>query len=216
MPCTVHPISPSDLPHCITILSRAFGHSSVLIDAMLPHHDTPAGHAQAVASFRQSMQTDPTAHFLKATDDSTGQIFGWAEWLLLEKGLHVEEEAEDGHWDTAEEREWAKVLWGQLLAVRTKAVEEAGGNLLLLSLLCVDPTYQRAGAGTALMQWGTRIADERGVEAILESTPVAAYLYEQNGFRIVEKMKWDVPEKFSGRVKPEVFFMRRPARKSAK
>ena len=34
----------------------------------------------------------------------------------------------------------------------------------MLNLLCVDPEYQRSGAGTALMRWGTKIADERGVE----------------------------------------------------
>ncbi|MCJ1379321.1 hypothetical protein MMC17_002422 [Xylographa soralifera] len=215
MPCTVHPLPPSDLLHSVRILSRAFAHSAPLIDAMLPHHDIPAGHARAVASFEKSMNTDPTAHFLKATDDSTGAIFGWAEWLVLEKGLPHEEEAEEGYWDTAEEREWAGVLWGPVAAARTRAVEQAGGKLLLLNLLSVDPAYQRGGAGTALMRWGTRIADERGVEAILESTVVAVHLYEQNGFRVVEKMEWDLPEKFAGRAKPELFFMRRPARKDA-
>ncbi|MCJ1431136.1 hypothetical protein MMC27_000487 [Xylographa pallens] len=215
MPCTVHPLSPSDLPTCTAILSRAFGHTSPIIDALLPHHDTPAGQAQAAASFEKTMQTNPTSHFLKATHDSTGAIYGWAEWRILEKGLHPEAEAEDRSGKSAEEREWAAVLWAPLDVVRTRAVEQAGGKLLLLNLLSVDPTYQRGGAGTALMRWGTRIADERGVEAILESTVAARHLYEQNGFRVVEKMEWDVPEKFAGRATPELFFMHRPARKGS-
>ncbi|MCJ1414144.1 hypothetical protein MMC32_000469 [Xylographa parallela] len=217
MPCTVHPIHPSDLPTCTTILSRAFAHTNPLIDALMPHHDTPAGHAQAAASFAKTMQTNPTSHFLKAVDDSTGAIYGWAEWLILETGLHPKAEAaeEDRHEESAEEREWTAVLWAPLEVVRTRGIEQAGGKLLLLNLLCVDPTYQRGGAGTALMRWGTRIADERGVEAILESTVAARHLYEQNGFRVVEKMEWDFPEKFSGRAKPELFFMHRPARKGA-
>ncbi|MCJ1321693.1 hypothetical protein MMC15_007038 [Xylographa vitiligo] len=214
MPCTVHPLPLSSLPACTSILSRAFSHTSPLIDALIPHHDTPAGHAKAVASFEKSMQTDPTAHFLHATDDSTGAILGWAEWLVLEKGLHPEAAAEDSDGQSAEEREWARALWAPVAAARTRAVEQAGGKLLLLNLLCVDPASQRGGAGTALVRWGTKIADERGVEAILESTLAGRHLYEQNGFYVVEKMEWDVPEKFSGRAKPDVFFMRRPARNS--
>ncbi|MCJ1281217.1 hypothetical protein MMC26_000535 [Xylographa opegraphella] len=216
MPCTVHPLLPSDLPECTRILSRAFGHTSPIVDALLPHHDTPTGHAQAVASFEKSLHTDPTAHFLKATDASTGAILGWAEWLVLEHGLHqAEEKTPDSYWESAEEREWAAALWAPLGAVRARAVERAGGKLLLLHLLCVDPTRQRGGAGTALMQWGTKIADENGVEAILESTVAGRHLYEQNGFCVVEKMEWDMPDKFAGRAKPELFYMRRPARTGA-
>ncbi|MCJ1404733.1 hypothetical protein MMC11_007959 [Xylographa trunciseda] len=212
-PPTTTPLLPADLLTCTHILSRAFAHTSPLIDALLPHHDTPAGHARAVASFTRSMRTDPGAHFLKAEDASTGAILGWAEWLVLDPGLPAEEEKkDDSYYESAEEREWAGVLWGPVKAARTGAVEAAGGRLLLLNLLCVDPACQRGGAGTALMRWGTRIADERGVEAILESTVAGRHLYEQNGFRVVEKMEWDVPEKFAGRATPELFFMRRPAR----
>ncbi|MCJ1289374.1 hypothetical protein MMC34_000906 [Xylographa carneopallida] len=215
MPCTVHLLFPTDLPTCTRILSRAFVHTSPIIDALFPHHDTPAGQAEAVTSFTKSLSTNPTAHFLKAVDDNTGAILGWGEWLVMDQGLYVEEKADDSKWESEAEREWAGVLWAPLGAVRAQAAERAGGRFLLLNLLCVDPEYQRSGAGTALMRWGTKIADERGVEAILEATPAGRHLYEQNGFEVVEQMKWEISEKFAGRSTPQLYFMRRPAKKAA-
>ena len=98
------------------------------------------------------MQTNPTSHFLKAVDDSTGAIYGWAEWLILETGLHPKAEAaeEDRHEESAEEREWTAVLWAPLEVVRTRGIEQAGGKLLRrlpeMRIMCVV-------GGARLMRW---------------------------------------------------------------
>ena len=81
----------------------------------------------------------------------------------------------------------------------------------VLDLCFCSPTHQHRGAGTQLVQWGTRKADEMGVQAFVEGTLTGRRLYEENGFVVTEdiKLKEDTwAEK--GRI--EYLFMHRPAR----
>ncbi|KAJ7744681.1 acyl-CoA N-acyltransferase, partial [Mycena metata] len=66
-----------------------------------------------------------------------------------------------------------------------------------LSLMAVDPKYQRRGIGQALLQWGLDRADAEGLEVYLESSEDGLRLYEKNGF---ESVAWyEFPrEQFEG------------------
>jgi hypothetical protein len=56
--------------------------------------------------------------------------------------------------------------------------------------------------------WGTKVADELKVRAVVEGTPVGRHLYEKCGFRTeIEEMRFDVGEEFSKRTKPKLIFM---------
>lgn len=48
-------------------------------------------------------------------------------------------------------------------------------NLTDLSILVVDPSRQRTGAGSALLRWGTRKADEEGLICSLKATDGASF-----------------------------------------
>ena len=52
----------------------------------------------------------------------------------------------------------------------------------------------------------------RHVQAVVESTVNGRKVYEKLGFRTVQEMQFDFPEKFTGRQKPCLRFMRRSAR----
>lgn len=83
------------------------------------------------------------------------------------------------------------------------------------------------GAGTALVKWGTRAADEQGVkvitlsllaslwitidlQAIVEGTPVGRLLYERCGLRAeIEEMQFDVGKEFRERKLPKLIFLTR-------
>ncbi|KAL9122707.1 MAG: hypothetical protein Q9187_000745 [Circinaria calcarea] len=154
--------------------------------------------------------TDPTIRFIKAVDTKTGKIVGQANWLILEKEP-TDEQLEGHFWENEDEKEHAQQLFAQFMVPRIEAVKSAKGPLIVLDMLSVDPEYQSSGAGAMLTRWGTELADQMQAEAIVESTMNAVRLYEKNGFRGVEEMKFEFPEKYADKPKPNLLFMRRPA-----
>lgn len=52
----------------------------------------------------------------------------------------------------------------------------------VIELCFVHPSYRRRGAGRLLVEWGSKKADELGVEAFVESTLDGKPLYESCGF----------------------------------
>lgn len=42
--------------------------------------------------------------------------------------------------------------------------------------------FQKRGYGTALVKWGTDLADQLGVECYLDASPAGKPLYEANGY----------------------------------
>ena len=76
---------------------------------------------------------------------------------------------------------------------------------LEVALLWVAPTARGRGIGSALLKHGTRLCDEAGCMAYLESSNIRNNpLYERFGFEVVEEKK--VAE--DG---PTIWLMRRPA-----
>ena len=58
-----------------------------------------------------------------------------------------------------------------------------------LSALAVEPTRQRQGIGTALLEAGLARADDRGLPAYLETaTAVNVLIYERVGFEVAEEL----------------------------
>lgn len=53
--------------------------------------------------------------------------------------------------------------------------------------MATDPAYQGKGAGSQLMRWGLKKADEHGLEAFLEASPEAVPLYERLGFKEADR-----------------------------
>lgn len=54
--------------------------------------------------------------------------------------------------------------------------------LVVLNMCFVHPDHRRRGAASLLVEWGTKKADEMGVEAFIESTDDGKPLYERYGF----------------------------------
>ncbi|GAA6063964.1 hypothetical protein JCM10212_004812 [Sporobolomyces blumeae] len=53
-----------------------------------------------------------------------------------------------------------------------------------LHLLATDPAHQRTGAGSAMIRWGARRADEAGVPSYLKAAGSAIALYEKFGYGV--------------------------------
>ncbi|TGO51132.1 hypothetical protein BCON_0168g00170 [Botryotinia convoluta] len=158
---------------------------------------------------------DERAKYVKVVDGD-GTLISAAKWLINTKPLSEEQKQEritvDWHADQ-DSNEWAEYLinWiHQHQISRTK-----GEPCVILDILTTHPSYQRLGAGTLLMQYGTTIADSLGLPAYIEGTVIAKHLYESHGFEAVlnRYIEVDVPEKWrerEERPKIEFFFYERP------
>lgn len=58
-------------------------------------------------------------------------------------------------------------------------------------MLHTDPEYQGRGAGSALMEWGKRTADELGLPIYLESSTKGHKFYRNHGFEDVDVLEFD-------------------------
>ena len=68
---------------------------------------------------------------------------------------------------------------------RTRETTMAGKSYWFLKLLCIDPNYQRRGLGTLLVNWGVDKANEEGIDAWLESSPMGKGAYLKAGFKML-------------------------------
>jgi ribosomal protein S18 acetylase RimI-like enzyme len=83
--------------------------------------------------------------------------------------------------------------------------------------LAVSPDYRRRGVGEKLVSWGIQQADKEGVDSVLEATIDGGKLYRKLGFEDVGPIEFkSVTEKFEGRTRPDLMFMRRKAQPIAK
>lgn len=138
--------------------------------------------------------------YLKCVDTSTGNIIAAARWR------HVKPKDE-----SAKERTWAEVE--EAFANHFQPYDESDPEILdalfklfndqkrkslgtrpyfVLDTLVTLPQHERRGAGSMLIRWGCEKADEAGLEAYLEASPVGAPLYARHGFEPVAEMELDL------------------------
>lgn len=72
--------------------------------------------------------------------------------------------------------------------------------LLVLALLGTRPLYEGQGAGSMLLAYGLRKADEEQLDAFLEASPPGEPLYLKHGFEVQERVSVMVP--VDGQLKP--------------
>ncbi|KAL9111351.1 MAG: hypothetical protein Q9227_004228 [Pyrenula ochraceoflavens] len=213
-------LSDEDIPTCFQIFSKSFSQGAPFLDAYFPNHNTPLGQAQGSQRLTAWKKTSKDSTFLKAVLNDNDlkeqqKIVGFAIWTYMKEpppmDLEDAEENVEEIWPDEEGREFTRRLWRGYVAPRAQAVRDSEGKgVYVLEILAVHPDYQRLGAGKALVKWGTQAADEKGVQSVLESTPVARKLYEQCGLQTqIEEMHFDVGERFSDRRLPELAFMKR-------
>ncbi|KAL9018593.1 MAG: hypothetical protein Q9185_004109 [Variospora sp. 1 TL-2023] len=133
-----------------------------------------------------------------------GKIIGGACWHVYDRDprevvlkMEDEKEGEGGgkegdeaaaaggmkcYWwpEEGRKREMADHVMGQYMKARGERMVRA---CLLLEILFVHPSHRRRGAGSLLVEWGVRKADEMGVEAFVEATDDGMPLYAKYGFR---------------------------------
>jgi GNAT superfamily N-acetyltransferase len=188
-----------EIPAAFEAMSKGFGQGNApFLDAYYPEHWTVEGQAKGKPRLLAWKQSAPNSIFLKAALGDT--ILGLAIWTHMTspppQTLDAAENV-DQVWPDSDDREYMRRLWEQYVVPRTAVVLESGGKgVMVLELLAVDAAYQQRGAGSALVQWGTEMADERGLTVSSDSLlgtsfPSAAF---EACIRVSQKNSIDVPQ----------------------
>lgn len=61
-----------------------------------------------------------------------------------------------------------------------------------LAAVATATKYRRQGAASLCLEWGTRLADEKGLPGYVEGTPSGANIYRKYGFEIVDRLKLEL------------------------
>ncbi|KAI6957638.1 hypothetical protein KC329_g17916, partial [Hortaea werneckii] len=163
-----------DFDRVFGLACDAFGRNEPMWDVFYPKHWTEEGRRKGADKMRRMNAADPHTEFILAVDDTSNEIQGMSKWNVYAANTIPDSvgisRAVGDYYESEEERAYAGAMGKLFIQPRNEAILASGGNLVSLDILTIDPKYQRKGIGNALVQWGTRKADELGVEAVVESS----------------------------------------------
>ncbi|KAJ5609447.1 hypothetical protein N7528_010014 [Penicillium herquei] len=231
MPFVVQGCSPADAP----------GLGAAMIKARLtdPHwvfmweEDIPAEEMISRSTDRipwNLVNGRDTKRHEKVIDDATGQVLGYARWLLPpdlanRNDVWLEAQAQDG---TPEERatyekmsdatsrngqpiglkggEQSRYRNAPLIAADARVTKN--GPFLALDYLTTHPDFWHRGVGSMLVKSGLDVADQYGLKTYVMSEPAALKLYLNFDFQLIETVSTDYSQ-FGGKEPMVHYFLTR-------
>ncbi|KAK4046583.1 hypothetical protein OIV83_005953 [Microbotryomycetes sp. JL201] len=191
---TISPAHERDLDRLGDIQRLAFADSA--IDQLIFGKCTTEALIKGNANRYRKALKDPHSTVYKATDGD-GKLIGIALWGLPHP--FDEKEHDKIKNETPEEKrkrmlemhpEGTDLELVQFFSQFDFGVRDPHWHL---HILCVDPTVQNSGAGSALLRWGLQQADRDGVDTYLEASIPAVPLYERYGFHKWQKAGYGGP-----------------------
>ena len=123
-----------DFYRVFSLASDAFGHDAPYHDAIYPNHHSDAGRQAGAQRFLHLARTDPKNRFTKATDTATGEIVGFARWIVFANEDEREPELSGDFWETQDEKDYAVHLYEVFLRPRRETVDAVRGPLACVYL----------------------------------------------------------------------------------
>ncbi|KAJ1555604.1 hypothetical protein HK405_015767 [Cladochytrium tenue] len=129
----------------------------------------------------------------------TGATVGYAKWTLREEPLVLDADDGSGKPPSSQPappgdggvREY---FFGALKRKRSEWTKD--DPALFLEIIAANPHYQRSGAASAILSWGTKLADGLGLPTFLEATAAGYPLYLRYGYEPVDVLDFNVTEKW--------------------
>jgi GNAT superfamily N-acetyltransferase len=138
--------------------------------------------------------------YLKCVDKSTGEMVAGARWRYVKSREEAtSEEIKEDSRRTEPYEESHPPLFHALHDLFTHHKNDIleSRPYYALDTLVTLPQHERRGAGSMLVHWGCEKADDAGVEAYLEASPMGAPMYARHGFEEVRPVELDL-RKFGG------------------
>ncbi|KAF2141862.1 uncharacterized protein K452DRAFT_287835 [Aplosporella prunicola CBS 121167] len=213
MTLVLSPMEQADFPRLTQILHAAY-YSTSGISALLYNSPPSAKSLEKLTETRKRIaREDATARFLKITDTDIGEIIACARWHVYEHG-RTEEEMDKKTIITDDELipEFNAPVYKALFEPILRRHKEVMGTRphIYLATLVTHPDHGRKGAGSVLLQWGLDKADEMGLEAFVEATPMGQGLYEKMGFEVAKDVPFDLGQFGEEGVVHHVCMVRQP------
>lgn len=209
---TIAPAEYIDIPTLAAISSNAFEGDSQT--EMKRYGRVPFDMQEySLKSLPDTLQ-NPKLRTLKAVDKVGGDIMGYCIWGFrgvaapespkldtYETGAsntdneskHAEEEQNESD-DREDPIARLNKLTSKDFADWVNDLMAGGAACLFVVGLYVSTAFQRRGVGSALLKWGTDIADKHGAFAWVHSSAGAWRAYEKAGFRTVRTLTVDLDE----------------------
>ncbi|KAI0886765.1 uncharacterized protein GGS22DRAFT_117296 [Annulohypoxylon maeteangense] len=135
-------------------------------------------------------KSDPTSNWIYVTDEATGEVIGGTQWNIHKTNpFAVERTPLTAYW--LPEGTMKQIGDQLMLAWESKRPTFASKPHLLIEFCFVHSAHRRQGAAKMMLEWGTKKADELGLEAIVESTESARPVYEKSGFYVIDDLYLD-------------------------
>ncbi|KAB5513126.1 hypothetical protein GE09DRAFT_981423 [Coniochaeta sp. 2T2.1] len=157
---------------------------------------------------------------LKAVDAATGEVVGYARWVLPQQGdgccVGQDDDPCHGLWREAQipdvdegvreeaERESAGADWeveGGVMdgidepIVRRLGELKAGRRYMELDYLCVPPAFRRRGIASALIQKGLEEAEKLGLDTFVLAMRAGVSVYQKAGFVLLDQVLIDASDR---------------------
>ncbi|KAG9196647.1 hypothetical protein G6011_01768 [Alternaria panax] len=194
MPLQVHRItSPTDFEDLVGIQIAAFANGGGITSLLTPTPITDEYLQNSVGRHIKSWTEEQDVVYLKVIDtDLDGKMIAAAKWRINEQE-RSEEEARRMYPVPDGQDEGRQGLL-DFMAFLSRVRREYMGTkpFYFLHILVTHPDHHRRGAGSMLLEWGTKQADRARLPAFLESSPMGRPLYEKMGFQTKEVVTWDL------------------------
>lgn len=128
-------------------------------------------------------RNDPSSHWLYVIDEDSGDVVGGMQWNIYNTNPYATEQSPlTAYWfpDGPTRRVGNQLLLG-LTTHRPCSMSKPH---LLISYCFVHSAHRNRGVASLMLKWGTRKADDLGLEAFVESTEIGRKAYEKHGFRV--------------------------------
>ncbi|KAL3442684.1 acyl-CoA N-acyltransferase [Aspergillus insuetus] len=198
----IHVVDDTDFPALFAALWRSFenpyqGVLRLFFPILNDDYTTSLSNCTS-AQLEEYHREQPNVTWITILDTlEDNRVAAAAKWYFFEQSPFPEHGEEVNHvaewYPEGVGREFASLAATQF--ERPREVMGRRGHAFL-HIAFTHPSYRRRGLGKIFMEWGLRIADERGLECWLDATAHGRPLYESFGFRpILENSVNPVPER---------------------